>query len=204
MKRIITLALLLLPLIAFGQAVRYNGTVYTINSSAPLPGALYPVLASASATVNICNAPAAGFTVLNAATQSISNGCTNFATTYTNSSQSSTCSAPTQLTRTNSTACVGNVDGEGTFGAWLPAGTYQYTVTLSYGSFGPYDFSVGGTGGGGGGGDVTGGIDTDNYITPPGNNGISNTVMNVLCLTNPACFAVTPSTSTSTGSAAGL
>ena len=151
MKKLIALALLLLPVSLMGQAARYNGTVYTINASAPLPGALYPVLASTSATINICLAPATGFTVLNAATQSISTGCTNFAPTFTNAAQSGTCSFPTQLTRTSSTTCVKTVDAEGGFGAWMVSGTYQYTITLSYGSFGPYDFSVGGSGGGGGG-----------------------------------------------------
>ena len=148
LKNLIPLLLLFVATACFGQAARYNGTVYTINASAPLPGALYPVLASTSATINICLAPATGFTVLNAATQSISTGCTNFAPTFTNAAQSGTCSFPTQLTRTSSTTCVKNVDAEGGFGAWMVAGTYQYTITLSYGSFGPYDFTVGGGGGG--------------------------------------------------------
>lgn len=52
---------------------------------------------------------------------------------------------------------------------------------------------------GSGGGGVTGGIDTDNYIVnPPGNNGIANAVANAVCLASPSCYAVTPSTSTST------
>ncbi len=148
MKKLLILFALIAPPL-MGQSVRMNWNVYTINSSAPLPGALYPVLASTSARINICHAPATGFTVLNPVTNTISTGCTNYAQTYTNAAQSGTCTAPTQLTRTSSTTCVGTADAEGGFGAWLPAGTYQYTVTLSYGSFGPYDFTVGGSGGGG-------------------------------------------------------
>lgn len=50
-----------------------------------------------------------------------------------------------------------------------------------------------------GGSGSTGGIDTDNFITnPPGNNGIANTVANIVCLGTPSCYAITPSTSTST------
>src|SRR5271154_1032960 len=124
MKKLISLALLLFPVSLLGQASRFNGTIYTINASAPQPGALYPVLASASATVAICNAPASGFTVLNAATQSISNGCTNFAPTYTSATGLTACTAPNQLTRTSTTTCVGKVDGEGGFGVWMASGTF--------------------------------------------------------------------------------
>ena len=120
----------------FGQAVRYNGNVYTINSSAPQPGALYPVLANTTATVQICG-------------YSPSQTCPSLATTYTNAAQSSSCPTTAQLTPSNSGACTAQVDAQGNFGAWLVAGNYQYMVTTSYGTFGPYDFTVGGGGGSG-------------------------------------------------------
>jgi len=123
--------LLLASLPAFGQAVRYNGNVYTINASSPQPGALYPVLANTNATVQICS-------------YSTSQNCPSLVTTYTNASQSGSCPTTAQLTPSNSGACTASVDAQGGFGAWLAAGNYQYMVTTSYGTFGPYDFTVGG------------------------------------------------------------
>jgi len=126
--------LILASLPAFGQAVRTPPlSVYTINSSAPQPGALYPVLANTNATVQIC-------------AYSTSQTCPSLATTYTNASESATCPTTAQLTPSNSGACTAQVDSQGGFGAWLAPGNYQYMVTTSYGTFGPYDFTVGGGG----------------------------------------------------------
>src|SRR5215472_13995009 len=115
-KLLLTLAtpLLLAPL-AHSQAVRWDSHALTINSSAPLPGALYPVLAITSATVSICTA---------------------------------------------------SPDGEGSIGAWLTAGTYQYNITTSYGSFGPFQFSVGA---GASGTSTCGPLSTDSTSTNCGN-----------------------------------
>ena len=134
---IIALALLFMGFQAFGQASRFDQVVSTINASAPAPGGLYPALYIPGSGINICNAPA------NAVP------CTNYATTYTNAVQSATCTAPTQLTRPGANICVKDADEEGGWGVWMVGGTYQYTITTTYGSFGPYDFSVGGAGGAG-------------------------------------------------------
>lgn len=131
MKKLIAVLMFLLPSCIAAQAVRYNGNVYTINTSAGQPGALYPVLANTSATVQIC-------------TYSVSSTCPALATTYTNATASATCPTTAQLTPSNSGACGAAVDAQGNFGAWLVAGNYQYMVTTSYGPFGPYDFTVGG------------------------------------------------------------
>lgn len=137
---IISLVLLLMGLQAFGQASRTPPSqVTTINQSAPQPGGMYPMLAIPGSAVAICNAPA------NAVP------CTNFATTYTSASAGVACPSNAQLTRDNSTTCVANSDETGAWAAWLNPGNYQFTVTASYGSFGPYDFSIGGGGGGGAG-----------------------------------------------------
>lgn len=137
----IALALFLMCCSAFGQAARYDWNVQTINSSAPQPGGEYPVLSIPGATVNICNAPATGFTVIS--TGVISNGCTNLATTYTDATMGTPCSTSTQFTRAGSTTCVGYADSQGGFGLWIAGGTYQYTVTTPAGSYGPYDFTAG-------------------------------------------------------------
>lgn len=131
MKRITILLMLLLPSLCLGQAVRYNGNIYTINTSSPQPGGLYPVLANTTATVQIC-------------TYSTTQTCPALTTTYTNSAQSVSCPTTAQLTPSNSGACTSSVDATGSFGAWLVAGNYQYMVNTTYGTFGPYDISIGG------------------------------------------------------------
>lgn len=155
MKRWLLAIPLLFPLFAGAQAVRYNGNVYTINASAGQPGALYPVLANTSATVQIC-------------TYSVSSTCPTLAASYTNAAQSSSCPTTAQLTPSNSGACTAAVDAQGNFGAWLVAGNYQYMITTTYGTFGPYDFTVGGG--------AAGGVASLNTLTGAvqlvGNNGV--------------------------------
>jgi hypothetical protein len=133
-KALSIFALLMFCASVLGQtSTRYDWNAQTINSSAPLPGGLYPVLALPSIPVQICNAPATGVP------------CTNLATTYTDSTAGTACPSGTQLTRPGSNVCVANTDAEGAFGAWVLPGCYQYTLVASYGSYGPYDFCVGGT-----------------------------------------------------------
>src|ERR1700744_2600690 len=128
---------LLLPLALYGQAVRFSGNGYTINTSSPQPGALYPVLATTSPTIGICaSSPTAT--------------CAATATTYPDATEAISCSSIAQLTPPTSGGCTASVDNTGNFGGWIAPGTYQYVVTTSLGTFGPYPFTVGsGTGGSG-------------------------------------------------------
>src|SRR5215472_5972660 len=153
-KLLLTLAtpLLLAPL-AHSQAVRWDSHALTINSSAPLPGALYPVLAITSATVSVC-------------TYSATQACPTLATTYTDATGSVACPTTAQLTASQSAICTASPDGEGSIGAWLTAGTYQYNIATSYGSFGPFQFSVGA---GASGTSTCGPLSTDSTSTNCGN-----------------------------------
>jgi hypothetical protein len=117
-------------LFAFGQAARWDYQVTTINQSAPQPGGMYPVLAIPGSAVQICNAP------VNAVP------CTNYATTYTSATMTTACPSNAQFTRPGSNVCVANADAQGGFGFWSSAGIYQYTVTTTYGSSGPYDLTT--------------------------------------------------------------
>jgi Pectate lyase superfamily protein len=135
----IALLLLLMGIDAFGQAARYDQVVSTINQSAPQPGGQYPALYIPNSGIAICTAPANAIP------------CTNYAVTYTSGTGATACPSSTQLTRPGSNTCIAGADSQGGFGVWMAAGNYQYTVTTTYGSFGPYDFSVSGMGGGGGG-----------------------------------------------------
>lgn len=142
-RRLIAAILFLLTAqLCFGQAARFDNIVSTINSSAPAPGGFYPALYIPGSGIAVCTAPA------NAVP------CTNYATTYSSASAATACPltpSPLQLTRPGSNTCVAGADATGGWGVWMLSGTYQYTVTTAQGSYGPYDFSVGGTGGGGGG-----------------------------------------------------
>ena len=137
-RSMLLILLLLSALPLMGQASRYDQVVSTINASAPAPGGLYPALYIPNSGINICTAPANAIP------------CTNYATTYTSASGATACTPPAQLTRPGSNTCVQGADAEGGFGVWMNSGNYQYTITTTYGSFGPYDFSVGGSGGGAG------------------------------------------------------
>jgi hypothetical protein len=141
MRRLLLL-LILFPLAAFGQASRYDQVVSTINQSAVQPGGMYPALYIPGSGIALCNAPANGVP------------CTNLATTFTSGTGATACPltpTPQQLTRPGSNLCVAGADAQGGFGAWLSPGNYQYTITTTYGNFGPFDFSVGSSSGGGGG-----------------------------------------------------
>jgi hypothetical protein len=130
-KIIVALSVTLFPLSCFGQATRWDWQVTTINQNAPQPHGMYPVMTIPQSSIAFCNSPA------NAVP------CTNYATTYTSSAGTGTCPSNAQLTRSNSSVCVSTADAQGGFGAWFKPGNYQYTITTQYGSFGPFDFSVG-------------------------------------------------------------
>jgi hypothetical protein len=134
-KTLLLFALLLIPCLAAAQGFRI-GESSSISSSLNAGGVIFTI---ANPTVNICNHPA------NAVP------CTNKVTTYTSISLAVTCPTSQQLVLAGTTTCVTQGDRFGNWGAWVPAGTYDWTVTLPTGqSLGPYVITTGGLGGGGG------------------------------------------------------
>ena len=98
MKRLFLIfGVLLIGLHVQAQAVLWSGNAYTINTMAPQPGALYPVLSNTSAKVSVCN-------------YSATVSCPSLATTYTNAAESASCPTSAQLTQKNSAACSASVD----------------------------------------------------------------------------------------------
>ncbi|MFZ3355123.1 MAG: hypothetical protein WA549_00015, partial [Thermoplasmata archaeon] len=129
MKRVALLfviALLLCPFV-FGQGARYDNfawqTVYVQGSNV--------FTAAPNAIVNICSHPA------NAVP------CTNYASTYTDIGLGTACSTATPLVLSGSSTCVATSDIYGSFGFWANPGAYDYTVTTTNGSFGPYYITLG-------------------------------------------------------------
>ena len=160
MKKLILPLMFLISLLAHSQAsvLRWDAPVYTINSSSPIPGGLYPVLALPNVSTQIC----ATWTTGTAA-------CNSLALTYTDATGTAACVTSAQLTPSTGGACSGFSDASGDVGAWLPAGIYAWVVNASYGSFGPYVFSIG---------TVAGGTFTGN-ITGPSVTSSVNNVINV-------------------------
>ena len=116
---------------SFGQAERFDLPIWTINQSAPLPGALYPMLAYPGAGVQIC------------ATWNPSvAACTTLATTYASASGSA-CPSNAQLVSSQpGSSCSGVADAVGGVGGFAAPGTYAYVLTTTYGAYGPYVFGV--------------------------------------------------------------
>jgi hypothetical protein len=129
------LLLFLLPLVAFGQASRFDGYVFTTTGTTP-PGAYAPVLAIPGATIKVYT---------NA-------GASTLATTYTDGTEGTTCPTSAQVVLSGTSSCVSTSDAQGNFGFWIAAGNYWYTETLpNLTVFGPFPITPGGSGGGGGG-----------------------------------------------------
>lgn len=95
-----------------------------VQSSLSNPGVISTV---PSALINICAFPA------NAVP------CTNKATTYTSQTLATPCSTSIQIVLAGTNTCVGTTDARGNWGVWVPAGTYDFTITVAGGqSFGPF------------------------------------------------------------------
>lgn len=127
MKRLLTV-LLLLTAAAFAQGVRIgDGT--PVSSTLNLSGVGNILTPSSTAAIAICTYPA------NAVP------CTNKATTYTTQALSVACATSVQVTLPGTSSCVANADSLGNWGAWVADGTYDYTITVSGHSYGPYTVS---------------------------------------------------------------
>lgn len=125
---------LLFILPAYGQNVRFDYTAETVTGT----GQFIPILAIPGAPISFY----VGCTSL---------PCSTSASTFTTASGSA-CPANAQVTVPLSSTCVATADKQGNFGAWMAAGTYQYTITVSGVVYGPYQFTTGGGGSGNPGG----------------------------------------------------
>jgi hypothetical protein len=117
------------------QTARFDIPVWTINSSSPQPGAVYPMLAFSNAGVQLCS-------TWNGS------GCTAKLQTYTDITGSTPCSLTAQLVAAEpGSACSARADASGGVGGFTQPGTYAYFISTGYGTFGPYVFQVAGLGG---------------------------------------------------------
>lgn len=114
----------------FAQAVRVDPTPAMKTAGNVGPGGYPQLLAVPGPQVSVCNAPANGLP------------CTNYATTYSDSTAGTACPTNAPLTLKTSNACVTYGDTQGNFGFWILPGSYTYTVSYAGQTFGPYPFTV--------------------------------------------------------------
>src|SRR5215469_15931549 len=89
-----------------------------------------------NASVKLCNSPANRVP------------CTNLVQTFTDITMSVPCALTQQVVLGHGSSCQGTTDQNGAFGFWVPAGTYDYTVSTTTGNYGPYTITLMGGGGG--------------------------------------------------------
>jgi hypothetical protein len=130
MKRIAILTLLILSAITvFGQAVRVDIPIQTTGPNVPSGiGPLPQALWIANAGVNICTHPSASLAACIASP----------VTTYTDSTKGTTCPPATPLVQLPGNTCTASTGVASTIGFWYGGGTFDYWITASYGSFGPF------------------------------------------------------------------
>lgn len=68
------------------------------------------------------------------------------ASTYNSATSVSACPSFTQVVPNGTASCVGTADTQGNFGAWFVPGQYAYTLRVGASIYGPFSFTIGGTG----------------------------------------------------------
>src|SRR5476651_2128098 len=106
MKKLIAIVILLSGA-AFSQGVRYDLPPILSARGTPIPNVI----------VTVCTAAATGVP------------CSPAATTYTDGTLGTACSAGTQVTLTGTNTCQGTSDALGNAGFWLSPGVYTYTLS---------------------------------------------------------------------------
>jgi len=136
MKRIALIFALFAP-VAFSQAVRVDIPIQTTGPNVPTTGGALPqALWVANATVALCAHPTASLAACQAAPL----------TTYTDSTQGTTCPAATPLVQLPGNTCTAATGAAATLGFWYAGGLFDYWVTSAWGSYGPFTGSSGGGG----------------------------------------------------------
>ena len=125
----------------FGQAVRFDSEVTTVNASC-VSGKQCPLLALPGSSISVCQGSPATKALCQASP----------ATTYTAAGAGTTCSTLAQLTPSTGGACRSTADSQGNWGMWVLPGSYSYFITVPStaggGTTGPYPLSIQGAAGG--------------------------------------------------------
>ena len=132
MKRIALF--LLLSSAAYAQtAARVDIPLQTYGPTVPVSGGPLPqVLWTAQSTVQLCTHPSATYAACQAAP----------ITTYTDSTEATTCAAATPMVQLPGTTCTASTGTAANIGFWYAGGIVDYYITTSYGGpYGPYTYN---------------------------------------------------------------
>ena len=114
---------------AFAQNARYDAPFPSVTSQYQVPFLVANTPGTGTPQIQVCGHPANQVP------------CTNYATTYTQAGAA--CPNGSQDTpQPQPSACQSGGDAQGNIGFWIPAGTYDYTVTVNNVSFGPYTITL--------------------------------------------------------------
>lgn len=148
MKKVAALLLFLGPL-CFGQAVRVDQPLLTSGPNVPVSGgALAQTLWYSNATIYVC--------AHSALDVSLAWCQANPVTTYTDATKGTPCPSNAQLVQLPGTTCTNSSGITANVGLWADPSLslIDYWVVSTYGSFGPFTVSPGGSGGCVGGGSI--------------------------------------------------
>ena len=129
----ISLGLLLICCSAFGQAARVDLPLQTYgpnvpSGAGPLPQALW----LSNVSVYACVHPSASLSACQASP----------ITTYTDSTEGTTCPTTTQLVQLPGSTCTASAGAAANVGLWYQGGIFDYWVVASYGTFGPFTYNA--------------------------------------------------------------
>jgi hypothetical protein len=140
MRKLLFLIFLCFPIITQAQYVRVGPN--QISQQTTVGNVTNALTIPTGALVQFCNYPA------NAVP------CTDLATTYTGPAGFA-CLLSTQIVLDGTSTCVATPDAQENWGVWVPAGNYQFTITIPGSvALGPYTVSAGGAAGGTTGGGI--------------------------------------------------
>ena len=126
---LVSIALLVLCVDAFGQAARVDLPLQTYGPNVPTQsGPMAQTIWVSNSTAFICSHPSATLAACQASP----------VTTFTDATEGTACSAATPLVQLPGSTCTASTGVAANIGFWYGGGIVDYWITSPYGSFGPY------------------------------------------------------------------
>ena len=179
---------MLLTNVLVAQAVRIDQPILTNGPNVPSTGGPLPqALFVANATVTLCT---------HTSSNTIANCLATPITTYTDSTLGTSCPTTAQLVQLPGNTCTSSAGTAANVGFWYSGGQVDYVVASTYGTYGPYTITSGGSSGSVQVNSVAIAAPNFNSSTPAADSG--NTAVTWKCNNSgsgPLCIAEVPSIS---------